>query len=85
LHSSQRFDQALCVSSSLLLLLLLQALPRCLTKLPKLSTLVAAHNPIAQLPGSISKLTGLLDLNMSHCALTAVPQVRHTEFELSTD
>jgi Leucine-rich repeat (LRR) protein len=55
---------------------LLQALPRCLVKLPKLSTLVASHNPIAELPGGISKLSGLLDLHMSHCALRAVPQVR---------
>jgi Leucine-rich repeat (LRR) protein len=55
---------------------LLQALPRCLVKLPKLSTLIASHNPIAELPGSISKLTGLLDLHMAHCALKAVPQVR---------
>jgi Leucine-rich repeat (LRR) protein len=54
----------------------LQALPRCLVKLPKLSTLVASHNPIAELPGGISKLTGLLDLHMAHCALKAVPQVR---------
>jgi Leucine-rich repeat (LRR) protein len=57
------------------LLFLLQALPRCLVKLPKLSTLVASHNPIAELPGGISKLTGLLDLHMAHCALKAVPQV----------
>jgi Leucine-rich repeat (LRR) protein len=45
-------------------------------KLPKLSSLVASHNPITELPGGISKLTGLLDLHMSNCALKAVPQVR---------
>jgi hypothetical protein len=30
----------------------------------------------SELPGGISKLTGLLDLHIAHCALKAVPQVR---------
>lgn len=62
----------------------LQALPHCLVKLPKLSTLIASHNPIAELPGAISKLTGLLDLQMSHCALAAVPQVQPVVSSCST-
>jgi len=53
----------------------LQGLPASITKLPKLSTLIASYNPgITAMPAKLSALTGLLDLQMSHCGLKAVPQ-----------
>ncbi|KAF8065610.1 Lrrc47 [Scenedesmus sp. PABB004] len=53
----------------------LQALPACITRLPKLSTLIASHNGgVTALPSGISRLSQLSELQATHCGLRAVPQ-----------